>query len=330
MAAPIPQRDDDDSDEPSPLEAHIQRVDRFGLLFGEKLAASMSPLLHNVVYRSLHLQWEQLRLDSNNMDLFLRLMRHPKFYGASVTMPHKVAIMPHLDELEPSCRDVGACNTVFLRAPADPARPGARPRLCGANTDVVGVREAFLQNVAAPARAFEGRPALVVGGGGAARSAVYALRTWLRARAIYLVNRDAAEVDAVVAACAARGFGRGLVPVRDLAQARALEGPGAVVACIPDLPPRTEEEKLARSITLAMLRKPHKGAMLEMCYNPSPHTELGALAEAEGWQVILGTEALIWQGVEQDKHWTGREVHELPIRKVQETIAARVMQHSKL
>ena len=45
--------------------------------------------------------------------------------------------------------------------------------------------------------------------------------------------------------------------------------------------------------------KEEKGAMLEMCYNPSPFTELGALAEHEGWQVILGTEALIWQGIEQ-------------------------------
>ena len=42
----------------------------------------MSPLLHGTVYRELGLQWEQFRLDSTDMNLFLRLMHHPKFYGS--------------------------------------------------------------------------------------------------------------------------------------------------------------------------------------------------------------------------------------------------------
>lgn len=209
-------------------------------------------------------------------------------------MPHKVAIMQHLDELTDECRDIGACNTIFIRD-----LPDGRRLFCGTNTDVVGTREAFLQNVSHPAAVFEGRPGLVVGGGGAARSAVYALRKWLKATDIYLVNRDKAEVDSIMAQCAERGYGGGLVHVETAEQAEALEGPGAVVACVPDFPPRTEAERLARRITRTMLRKEHKGAMLEMCYNPSPYTELGALAEAEGWQVILGTEALVWQGIEQ-------------------------------
>lgn len=216
-------------------------------------------------------------------------------------MPHKVAILPHLDELTDECRDVGACNTLFLRP-----QPGGRgrPLLCGANTDVIGVRESFVQNVRDPATVYEDRPALVVGGGGAARSAIYALHRWLRASTIYLVNRDAAEVDAVVAECAARGYGDRLVPLATVAQAEALaeaEAPGAVVACVPDVAPATEAERVVRRIVEVMLRKggQRKGVMLEMCYNPSPYTALGALAESEGWQVILGTEALIWQGLEQ-------------------------------
>jgi quinate dehydrogenase len=67
-----------------PLEARVKLLDRHGYLFGEKLAASMSPLLHAVVYRELGLCWEQIRLDSADMDHFLGLMRHPKFYGRSV------------------------------------------------------------------------------------------------------------------------------------------------------------------------------------------------------------------------------------------------------
>jgi len=64
-----------------PFPEKVRHLDRHGYLFGQKLAASMSPLLHGVVYRELGLRWEQMRLDSTDMDLFLRLIRHPKCYG---------------------------------------------------------------------------------------------------------------------------------------------------------------------------------------------------------------------------------------------------------
>jgi quinate dehydrogenase len=64
-----------------PLKAQIEKLDRHGYLFGKKLAASMSPLLHSTVYRELGLPWGQIRLDSADIDSFLRLIRHPKFYG---------------------------------------------------------------------------------------------------------------------------------------------------------------------------------------------------------------------------------------------------------
>ncbi|KAK3367477.1 hypothetical protein B0H63DRAFT_82295 [Podospora didyma] len=309
------------------LAARISLLDKHGYLFGQKLTASMSPLLHEVVYRELGLRWEQIRLDSTDMGLFLELIQDPKFYGASVTMPHKVAIIPYLDELTDECRDVGACNTLFVRDLAD-----GRRLFCGANTDVIGVRESFVQNVprAAAASVYEHRPGMVIGSGGAARSAVYALHKWLQATDIYLVNRDKAEVDAVIAECTARGYGSRLVHVDTVEQAEALHGPGAIVACVPDFAPKSDAEKVVRRITEVMLRKDHKGAMLEMCYNPSPYTALGALAESEGWQVILGTEALIWQGIEQDKYWTGREGCELPVARVKETIADKLAQLSRL
>lgn len=248
-------------------------------------------------------------------------------------MPHKVSIIAHLDELTPECRAVGACNTMWVRDEPDASSPtGVRRVFCGTNTDVIGVRESFLQNVPAASHdsVFRGRPGLVIGGGGAARSAVYALRQWLGATTIYLVNRDRAEVDAVIAECAARGYGEGLVHVDTVEQARGLEGAGAIVACVPDFPPVTDDELRARAVTDVFLRdKTHKGAMLEMCYNPSPFTALGKLAEDCGWQVILGTEALIWQGIEQDHYWTGRKPEDLPVKEVKEEIYSQVALRAK-
>lgn len=311
----------------------VDHLERHGYLFGQKLTASMSPLLHDVVYQNLGLKWAQLRLDSTDMDLFLKLRQDPKFYGASVTMPHKVAIIPHLDELTPECRAVGACNTLYIRDEPDSSSPTGFKRIfCGTNTDVIGVRDSFLKTID-PANhdaVFRNRPGLVIGGGGAARSAVYALRQWLGATSIYLVNRDKAEVDAVIAECTERGYGSELVHVETVEQARALEGCGAIVACVPDFPPVSEAELQARAVTEVFLKeKAHKGAMLEMCYNPSPFTLLGKLAEESGWQVILGTEALIWQGIEQDRYWTGRKTEDLPVKEVKEEIYRQVALRAK-
>lgn len=179
-------------------------------------------------------------------------------------MPNKVAIMEHLDEVTEECREVGACNTLFVR------ERGGERIYCGANTDVIGVREAFYQNVADPDAVFHDKPAMVIGGGGAARSAVYALWKWMRATKIYLVNRDRAEVEAVMADCKARGYGDTLVHLAAVDQAELAEAPGAIVACVPDLPPNTPEERTTRAVVETILRKEKKGSMLEMCYNPSP------------------------------------------------------------
>jgi quinate dehydrogenase len=164
---------------------------------------------------------------------------------------------------------------------------------------VIGVRESFYQNIPNPDSVFHSRPALVIGGGGAARSAVYALWKWMHATQIYLVNRDSSEVEAVIQECRAKGHGDTLVHVSSVSQAEGLEAPGAIVSCVPDFAPRSAGEKTARQIVETFFIKERKGAMLEMCYNPSPYTELGAIAERERWQVILGTEAMIWQGFEQ-------------------------------
>ncbi|GAP84412.2 putative quinate dehydrogenase [Rosellinia necatrix] len=317
-------------------------LDRHGYIFGQKIAASMSPQFHQTIFDDLGWRWEQLRLDSDDIPGFLKLLQDPKCFGASVTMPNKVSIMEHLDEMTDECRDVGACNTIYFRPGDDddgsssssssttPGRTGKR-RLCGTNTDVVGVRESFYQNVRDPDAVFHGRPAMVVGGGGAARSAVYALVKWMRATRVYLVNRDAAEVAAVMRDCRARGYGGALLHVATAAEAEALEPPGAAVACVPDLPPRTPAERAARAVVETFLRRGRRrGALLEMCYNPSPYTALGAAAEREGWQVILGTEAMIWQGFEQSKLWTNLELKDLPVAKCKQTIAARISKSAKL
>lgn len=64
-------------------EVEATLLDRHGYLFGRKIQHSWSPDLHKLIYRELGLNWAQLRLDSADMDQFLRLVQHPSFYGTT-------------------------------------------------------------------------------------------------------------------------------------------------------------------------------------------------------------------------------------------------------
>jgi quinate dehydrogenase len=289
-------------------------------LFGYPIAHSLSPLFHDTNYSSLGLNYEQHLYETRSLPACLALTRTPKFMGASVTMPFKVAIIPHLDSLTPEGQAIGAINTIFFRTSATGAR-----ELCGTNTDCIGIREAILRNAGKEAiERMRGRPGMVIGGGGTSRAAVYALKQFLGCSEIYLVNREKAEVDLVIEECTSKGFGSGLKYIGTEEEARAVEGPKVIVSAIPDFPPVTEDERRTRKVIEILLEKEGQGPILEMCYHPSPKTEIAALSKEKGWNVIPGVEAMIWQGFEQDRVWLERDVDSMPQEKVRGAIAAKL------
>jgi quinate dehydrogenase len=325
-------------------------LDGVAYLYGHPRLNSLSPPLHQTVYNALGLNWTQIPLSSvtgtsetypppytksPSIEKYLASIKsNPKFVGSSVTMPHKVAIMPHLDDLTEHARQAGACNTIFLRN--DPAT-GQR-QYVGTNTDCDGIREALTQN-APDASRFRGRPALIIGGGGTARTAIYVMRRWLGSSAIYVVNRDADEVAAILAEDRARNpdptAQAPLIPVTDPAEAARLEAPAAIVSGIPNYPPKTVEELNTRAVIQAFLgtaanAEKQQGVILEMCYHPNPWTEIAQLASTGGWKVILGSEALIWQGLEQARLWTGKDVIGTPglVQQVKDLINKSIAERS--
>ena len=308
------------------------QLDGIAYLYGHPLLNSLSPSLHQTVYDTLGLNWTQIPLSSvygssptypppytrsPPIEKFLKSIRaNPKFVGSSVTMPWKVNIMAHLDDLTEDARQAGACNTIFLR------KENGQKICVGTNTDCIGIREALLQNrLEGSTDQFKGKPALIIGGGGTARTAIYVLRKWLGSSKIYIVNRDAAEVEAILKEDEKRNPNANkaaLIPVTDPAEAKKLESPAAIVSGIPNYPPRTPEELNAREVITSFLHGgsssdgKYKGVILEMCYHPVPWTEIAQIASSSGWKVVLGSEALIWQGVEQAKLWTGQDVVAVP------------------
>ncbi|KAK5075840.1 hypothetical protein LTR70_009198 [Exophiala xenobiotica] len=298
------------------------QLDRCAYLVGTPISHSQSPALHHAIYSSMGKRWGQVLAETHDLAGFIRYLKSDaKSMGSGVTMPFKVAVIPFLDELEEAGQAVGAINTIFYRNGSD-----GRRQYIGTNTDVLGVRDAFLNNVVgAP---YKGKPGLVVGGGGTCRAVVYALRDLLGCSCVYIVNRDKAEVDAVIHEYASRGASHGLIHVASVEEAISLIPPAIIVSAVPDFQPKTAGEVVARQILETFL---HRGEgsrpLLEMCYHPSPDTAISRLAASAGWQVIGGIEAMIGQGLAQASLWTGRQIdsdlREQIARKIKDMQAQR-------
>ncbi|KJA25518.1 hypothetical protein HYPSUDRAFT_37513 [Hypholoma sublateritium FD-334 SS-4] len=255
-------------------------------------------------------------------------------------MPLKTAILEHLDKLTPAAQATQACNTIVKVRRASGGGQ-TTTTLVGTNTDVLGVRNALLRawraqypgHRAAPQARFPvgAASALVIGGGATTRSAVYALHH-LGLAPIFLVNRDADEVARVV-----EGFsdtGVELVHLRSVADVdlhlrggeEGREGQrrpelALVVGAIPATPPATVAEHLVYEIATHVfglpraspaspppppsenvLALPHTPIFLDMAYKPRL-TPLLRLAGARGWATVGGVQAMIEQGLAQQRMW---------------------------
>jgi quinate dehydrogenase len=329
-----------------------EHLDGVAYLYGHPLLNSLSPPLHQTIYNNLGLNWAQVSLSVSDIssltypppytlsppiEKFLASTRsNPKFVGSSVTMPWKVSIMPHLDDLTEEARQIGACNTIYLR------KENGRRVFVGTNTDCVGIRESLLQNSLTGSLdndSYRNKPAMIIGGGGTARAAIYTLRRWLGCSKIYIVNRDRSEVETILAEDASRSYNGSkseIIYISELDGIDELESPAAIVSGIPNYPPKTAEEIKTRKIIQAMLGSPLpggklKGVLLEMCYHPLPWTDISELAKQAGWKVIGGSEALIWQGLEQAKLWTGRDIIAQPglVEQVKDVVAKEMERRAR-
>ena len=214
-------------------------------------------------------------------------------------MPYKVSLISAVDDVTVEGRKIGAINTVFLRQD-----PEGITRYIGTNTDCVGVREAFLQNFPNILEQSPGKPSMVIGAGGTCRAAIYALSEWFGASCIYLVDRLESEALAVIESFEAAGIRAKLQWVSSERQAEQLQAPKLIVGTVPDFPANEPEEILAGKICDIFLNKSAKGFVLEMCYHPIPHTAFYHRAVKAQWSVVVGTEAMINQGLAQQVLWT--------------------------
>lgn len=255
-----------------------------------------------ILFKSAGLPWTYNLCETTDEKRFLDTISQADCIGASVTMPNKVTFMPLLDDLTEEARYIGAVNTVFIRLDQE-----GRRRYIGTNTDCIGIRDTIMNNVPSLAQEAQNQPALVIGAGGAARSAIYALWRWFEPSEIYLVNRLKSEVDDLISSIQSTIPGIRLRHIASLQDQRAASTPRIIVGTVPDGVPSGDGEITAWEISEAFLRdSSSKGAVLDMCYHPA-RTRLLNLATANGWSTMLGTEVLVRVNAAQQRLWTEQE-----------------------
>ncbi len=257
-------------------------------LFGKPISASRSPALHNTMFEATGLPHHYSRFETDRAEDVQDIIRSPNFGGASVTIPLKLDIIPLLDGVSDAATHIGAVNTIV----PIPSKDGQSVRLIGDNTDWLGMSYSLVS--ASYSNSKHPGSALVIGGGGTARAAIYALQS-LAHSPIYIVSRTPSKLTSMIASFPDTF---NIVPLTSVEVAEDIADiPSVAIGTIPADRPI---EQNMREILATLLRHPKadtevQRTLLEMAYKPA-QTALMQMARDAGWVTIPGLEVLSAQG----------------------------------
>jgi 3-dehydroquinate dehydratase/shikimate dehydrogenase len=267
----------------------VEQLDYATRIFGvagNPIAHSLSPLMHSTAFRRENVNAVMLPLKVRALADLLTLVRELPLGGVAVTMPLKEEVLPHLANMDPLTAKIGACNTL---------RTGVDGKLYGFNTDVAGVIRPLEKRI----KLQDARIA-VLGAGGAARAAVFALVS--QGAEVFIVNRTHEKA----------------VKLARQAKAKALKhdlfAKGRFDVLINTTPCGMTGIKQALPIAESEL---NAGLVFDMVYNPL-ETPLLKLAKERGILVISGLEMFVQQGARQFEIWTGKPAPEAEMMRVVE------------
>jgi shikimate dehydrogenase len=276
---------------------------RLCYLLGYPVGHSMSAVMHNAAFQELGLdyRYELKSVPPEELGAFVASeLRSADFAGGSVTIPHKVAVMEHLDRIDPSALRIGAVNTIVKED----------SRLKAYNTDGTGA----LRGIIGAHEKVDGSRVVILGAGGAARAVGYHLST--RVRELTIANRTLEKADELARTLSANPECRATVksiPLhRDILRASIKEADilvnGTPLGMHPEIGRTPVEKDLLHSDLL----------VFDLVYNPVK-TRLLRDAEEAGASILPGVNMLVYQGATAFKMWTGEDP---PI----ETMRAAVME----
>lgn len=268
-------------------------------IIGDPVEHSRSPTMHQAAFAHLGIDARYERWHTPAADLPARVesLRAPHVWGASVTLPHKEAVLPLLDVLEPEAAHIGAVNTIYKREDGS---------LVGANTDAPGLLDDLRESGGfVPA----GRGAVILGASGAARAAVYALAE-AGVSLLVVANRTLERAETLLADLEAS------IWEREEQEGRSAHNPTLVALALedPDLRGYLAGCNLLINATsigwhgddtpLPDVAISPGALVYDMVYR---QTRLLRDAAARGARVLDGSGMLVRQGALAFRRWTGQQ-----------------------
>ncbi len=267
-------------------------------IIGNPVAHSLSPAIHNAAYEELELDFVYVAFrveDIGNAMAGMRALEN--FRGMSVTIPHKIEVMKHVDEIAEIDRTIGSINTVFAE----------QNKLIGLGTDGPGA----LKAIADAAVEIDGKNVLMLGSGGAARAVSFTLAR--DSKLAELLILDINETMLQELSSDLRTGTDALIKselMNESSLAAAMENADIIIHCTPmGMHPNEDISLIPHD-----LFRPGQ-IVFDVVYTPL-ETKLLAEAKARGLRTIPGVEMFVNQAVLQFERFTGVDAPVEVMRRV--------------
>jgi shikimate dehydrogenase len=246
----------------------------FGLI-GNPVAHSLSPVMHNQAFAAIGCNAVYLAFKVTEPGAAIKGIKALNFKGVSVTLPHKVAVMEYLDEIDETAARIGAVNTIVNN----------QGRLIGYNTDAPGALEALRTRTT-----IQGKSVALIGAGGAARAIGFGLVA--AGGRLTILNRSRTTGERLATDLQAE-----FLPLDEWA-------PNHYEVLINTTPVGMHPNTNATPVAKEDLSKDM--VVMDIVYNPLK-TRLLKEAEAKKCRTINGVAMFVFQGAHQFELWTGQK-----------------------
>jgi shikimate dehydrogenase len=257
-------------------------------VIGHPVGHTLSPKMHNASFAATGLDYIYVAMDvrPENLPAAVSGLRALGFRGFNVTMPHKEAILPLLDEVDEAARIAEAVNTVV-------AQEG---RLRGTNTDGSG----FVEACAESGIGFEEARVLLVGAGGAAAAFAVAV-LGEGTRELRILNRSRWRAEKLQHRL------WGIYPEAKISLYDATDPEDAARGADAIVNATYLGMKNEDPLPVPVDRLGANTAVCDAVYMPGGETRFVRLARERGLRALAGERMLLYQGVQAQRIWTGNE-----------------------
>ncbi|NIR87461.1 shikimate dehydrogenase [Candidatus Bathyarchaeota archaeon] len=267
-------------------------------VIGDPIEHTLSPVMHNAAFEELNLDLVYLafRVRKEELRDAIAGARSLDVHGLNVTMPHKNAIMKHLDEIDSTARSIGAVNTIL----------NAGGKLVGYITDGIGAINALKENGVG----LEGKKMLLLGAGGAGKA--IAFHAAQEAEELKILNRTAQKAKEL-AEVLRKKFDKkisGNSLSSELLKKELEDADILVNATSVGMHPHVDQSLVDPSWLRPEL------CVMDIIYNPL-ETKLAKDAKSMGAKVVSGVEMLVYQGAASFEIWTNRSA---PVKVMKQAI----------